>query len=694
MKFNIYQKKGTTFIELLIYIGIFLVIMPVLLMVAINAARQDRQHVTEKQVNIDSQFVNKRIYDLVAQAKRVDVPDSVFESANGRLSLIMQDDTSVVIERNAATDQIEITEEGVTSSLSPDESVVDSLYFEKITDNLNDPDIVLGVTARLNIHSIDEYDEVQNYTTSASLENGDFDQDGCPDYKDKFPRHAQCCGDADSDGICNELDNCVLDYNPFQEDFDEDLIGDTCDSDVFLGENDGDGGVSAGTGGLGAFNCSTDEQLIGLIEQQPPLPSSQLKQILTSSSPLPPNVLMAVINNHPLLTNGHFRQVFVGNTKLTDEVYDAMVAMDLPFFHKLVIIGAQAAAEYIPWLGFDFQDRIEYDVLSAQSDCGEESTDNVVTFSNPSDALGGGSSSDKADVFIVNVSGANDEVEVTTNTNNGTAISVLIGGGDTLVDDLGFGITLESINGDNYAFTVTSVENQQALQSISFRFSCQSTVNGPTTSYETNRYTSYCEGGCVNSCGDTGTGILTDGIYTDVCYRWDWLFPEWCSKWYTFGDNDTENPAFLGGSTVGEERAYWEKTFKVILTQSQLSKLESLTVGGEIAYQSIAQFFCDTLNSSCPMDGGLIGDQDIELYNWETEDWESIGSMGLDGSLSDQQKYEVVYNGSNPQRFVGGEDNRLVRARMEFHWNGVAPEGYSTAAAFMLIDYFTLHLKW
>jgi len=35
--------------------------------------------------------------------------------------------------------------------------------------------------------------------------------------------------DIDDDGVCNNLDNCPEIYNPFQEDFDLDDIGDACD---------------------------------------------------------------------------------------------------------------------------------------------------------------------------------------------------------------------------------------------------------------------------------------------------------------------------------------------------------------------------------------------------------------------------------------------------------------------------------
>lgn len=41
-----------------------------------------------------------------------------------------------------------------------------------------------------------------------------------------------CFGfDHDFDGYCDDVDNCVYDYNPFKDDVGQDLVGDLCDSD-------------------------------------------------------------------------------------------------------------------------------------------------------------------------------------------------------------------------------------------------------------------------------------------------------------------------------------------------------------------------------------------------------------------------------------------------------------------------------
>jgi hypothetical protein len=54
------------------------------------------------------------------------------------------------------------------------------------------------------------------------------------------------CSDADGDGVCDDVDNCLDTYNPSQEDLDGDGVGDACDNCVFTpnpdqSDADGDG---------------------------------------------------------------------------------------------------------------------------------------------------------------------------------------------------------------------------------------------------------------------------------------------------------------------------------------------------------------------------------------------------------------------------------------------------------------------
>ncbi|MBU1935485.1 hypothetical protein KKF04_05505, partial [Patescibacteria group bacterium] len=296
---------------------------------------------------------------------------------------------------------------------------------------------------------------------------------------------------------------------------------------------------------------------------------------------------------------------------------------------------------------------------------------------------------------IITANDGSAEVTVTIqDDDSNTETFILNGIGDSFTTSFGFGATLDDYEGNNYMFKVSNISNDEEMDYVEFNFGIQAEITSPTDSiYTARRYTYYCPGGCEGNCGDSGTGIIIGDVITDQCYKAIGGYPEWCSVWFTFFNNDASAPAYEGGNQEGEEELYWEKTFQTVLSEVQIEHLESITVTGEIAYQSIAQFFCDQFAAECLMNGDLSGAQDVELYDWVSETWEIIGVVGLSNSTSNQQTFSVIYDGSNPQKFIGGEENRQIKARMEFNWNGIPPEGES-APCFMLIDYFTLHLKW
>jgi len=70
---KILNNSGVTFIELLLYISIFLVIVPLLLTISVNAVQLDKRHNIEKQINIDSQFMIERIFNLITSTKKIDM---------------------------------------------------------------------------------------------------------------------------------------------------------------------------------------------------------------------------------------------------------------------------------------------------------------------------------------------------------------------------------------------------------------------------------------------------------------------------------------------------------------------------------------------------------------------------------------------------------------------------------------------
>ncbi len=723
------HPRGTTFIELLFYIGIFLVLTPILLTVAINSLNTSRQYTIEREVNSDSQFAAERIYDLIAESKKVNLSDSTLNNENGRLSLIMQDDSSVIIELNSKMQAIEITEGGITANLTSTKNRFEQLYFEKIEDDVNDPEIALGINIRIKSAGKELTSIEQDYTLSGNLERGDYDGDGCPDHIDLFPRHAECCGDGDSDGMCDELDNCISEYNPFQEDYDQDSVGDACDISAFV-----EGGNSDNTSTLGAFNCNADDDLLDLIYADPPTPSSTLKSILLSSSPLSPTVLWALEDTHPLMSNGHFKQVILENFGLPVEIYNAIMLLDIPSGHADQFEEEQEDEDEIAYYE-ENHPIINYQLTFYSDAPEEENWTNRIKFHTPDYPLCGdddehddddhhddddddgdhddddhddddGDGDDnhdsddinlnKTDIFVLDVQNGSDSVSVTTETSSGTETTYLTTSSNYVVNSQGFAIEFNEKVGNAYAILITSESCSDQLDSVEIDFETNADILSPLTAatdYDAVRYTSYCAGGCSTGCGDVGTGVATSNLLSSLCYKADTSLPEWCSHWYTFEDNDTDNPAFIGGTQEGIETAYWETTFKSVINELQLENLESITVTGEIAFQNITQFFCDTLVSSCPMEGILNGAQDIELYDFSTESWISIGTTNADDSISDQQTFEIVYNGADVGDFIGGIGNEQIKARIEFSWDGEPSQGTS-APSFMLIDYFTVHLKW
>lgn len=71
----------------------------------------------------------------------------------------------------------------------------------------------------------------------------------------------------------------------------------------------------------------TDQQLIDKINEQPPLSSGQLKNILIANSPLSDTVLLAMLARNPSLTNGHIEEALTANSPLSDAVLIAMLNM-------------------------------------------------------------------------------------------------------------------------------------------------------------------------------------------------------------------------------------------------------------------------------------------------------------------------------------------------------------------------------
>jgi hypothetical protein len=68
-----------------------------------------------------------------------------------------------------------------------------------------------------------------NYMPGANIDDG-----FCEFTIEYYDCDGNCLLDADNDGLCDQIDNCVLNYNPGQEDCDGDGIGNSCDNEVSL----------------------------------------------------------------------------------------------------------------------------------------------------------------------------------------------------------------------------------------------------------------------------------------------------------------------------------------------------------------------------------------------------------------------------------------------------------------------------
>ena len=75
--------------------------------------------------------------------------------------------------------------------------------------------------------------EACNYDPYAVLniiENCFYVQEDCEvEYPEYYDCECKCINDYDGDEVCDELDNCPDIYNPNQEDFNDNGIGDACE---------------------------------------------------------------------------------------------------------------------------------------------------------------------------------------------------------------------------------------------------------------------------------------------------------------------------------------------------------------------------------------------------------------------------------------------------------------------------------
>ncbi|MFT4801486.1 MAG: hypothetical protein ACI93N_001258 [Flavobacteriaceae bacterium] len=94
-------------------------------------------------------------------------------------------------------------------------------------------DVMQLISVEQNVVSGCTYIQACNYNTEATLDDG-----SCFFAELYYDCYGFCVNDADTDTVCDELDNCVLDSNMDQIDSDVDGEGDLCDYDDGLGITD------------------------------------------------------------------------------------------------------------------------------------------------------------------------------------------------------------------------------------------------------------------------------------------------------------------------------------------------------------------------------------------------------------------------------------------------------------------------
>jgi HD-GYP domain-containing protein (c-di-GMP phosphodiesterase class II) len=95
----------------------------------------------------------------------------------------------------------------------------------------------------------------------------------------------------------------------------------------FLGQKDTRGKPRKGDDGNSATADCSEQILIDLINQQPPLASTDLKNALITASPLSESVLVAMINRDPLMDTRDNNDVMIANNPLSDNFLSQLISI-------------------------------------------------------------------------------------------------------------------------------------------------------------------------------------------------------------------------------------------------------------------------------------------------------------------------------------------------------------------------------
>tara|TARA_B100001250_G_scaffold86754_1_gene71725 strand:+ start:793 stop:2541 length:1749 start_codon:yes stop_codon:yes gene_type:complete len=176
-------------------------------------------------------------------------PDSIIENCSTTLTEDIDDDNDGCLDSDDAfpkdsNECLDFDSDGIGNNLDNDDDndgVDDSSDYCPLSFDMNVFDNVFDVMVEYNLSLLQVLDSWDASVDQGSNQIADIDSDGCLVWED-----IDDDGDGRLDGVPEDKsgewwlytdgDNCVLVYNPNQEDYDSDGKGDACDNDI-----DGDG---------------------------------------------------------------------------------------------------------------------------------------------------------------------------------------------------------------------------------------------------------------------------------------------------------------------------------------------------------------------------------------------------------------------------------------------------------------------
>jgi len=194
-----------------------------------NIIISDNEHIITQEFNLG----NLKIYDnqeslgYLYGCKATGAKDLAYKSESYRSSILLLKKGSLLIDSGCSDRDIEIFERNIFFGMP----IANEWTLNTKTLFLNSIDwAIYGED-----HDSDEIrDELDNCINDYNPNQDDNDDDGLGDVCDVCPFDED--NDIDQDNVCGDIDNCINVYNTGQEDSDEDSFGDSCDEDI-----DGDG---------------------------------------------------------------------------------------------------------------------------------------------------------------------------------------------------------------------------------------------------------------------------------------------------------------------------------------------------------------------------------------------------------------------------------------------------------------------